>query len=327
MLSRVWFRSIVGLIFLVASAVIFPPTSWAESAKIELYPIQTVTLTDQEFLTGKRDGKPAMIAGELRLPRLGTDRLPAVVIVHGSGGIGGNEDRWARELNEIGVAAFTVDGFTPRGIVSVVADQSQLDALTMVNDAYRALDLLAKHPRIDSTRVGIIGGSRGGRIALSASLKRFQRTYGTAGLEFVVYLPFYAPCYQKYIDDENVSDRPIRLFHGAEDDYVPAAPCRAYVERLQRAGKNIQFTAYPGAHHSFDNPIFPLRRLPQAQTPRNCLVEEKPLGQIVNAATGNVFTWDDPCVERGVTVGYDADAHAQSIKAVKDILKEAFRLP
>ena len=316
--------------FAVLTAVFLTVTTSvlaAESAKIELYTIPTVTMTDEEFLSGKRNGAPTVIAAELRLPRLGTDRLPAVVIVHGSGGIMGNEDRWAHELNDLGVAALTVDGFTPRGIINTAADQSQLGTLTMINDAYRALDILAKHPRIDSSRIGIMGGSRGGRIALYASLKRFQRMYGTRGLEFAVYMPFYAPCYTKYIDDEDVSDRPIRMFHGADDDYVPAAPCRDYTDRLRRAGKDVSFTAYPGAYHLFDNPVFPLMRLPQPQTARKCVTEEKPLGQIVSISTGKVFTFDDPCVERGVTVGYNASAHAESITAVKAILKEAFKLP
>ena len=31
--------------------------------------------------------------------------------------------------------------------------------LSMLVDAYRVLDLLAKHPRIDAKRIGILGGS------------------------------------------------------------------------------------------------------------------------------------------------------------------------
>jgi dienelactone hydrolase len=299
----------------------------AESAKVELHTIQTITLTDEQFLTGRKDGTPTTIAGELRLPQLGTDRLPAVIIIHGSGGIMGNEDRWARELNDIGIAAFTLDGFTPRGIVNTAADQSQLGNLTMINDAYRALDLLAKHPRIDPDRIGIMGGSRGGRIALYASLKRFQRMYSTPGREFVVYLSFYVPCYTKYAEDEDVIDKPIRLFHGAADDYTPPAPCRSYVERLRRAGKDVQFVEYPGAYHLFDNPVFPLAKLPQPQTAKNCILEEGQRGQIINTATGKPFTRSDLCVERGGTLGYNAGAHAEAIKAVREILKSALKLP
>jgi dienelactone hydrolase len=33
-------------------------------------------------------------------------RLPAVILIHGSGGVGGNVDTWAKEINSLGVAAF-----------------------------------------------------------------------------------------------------------------------------------------------------------------------------------------------------------------------------
>ena len=298
----------------------------AESAKIELHTLPTVTLSDEQFLTGAKDGRPAVIAAELRLPRPGTDRLPAIVMVHGSGGIMGNEDRWSRELNDRGVATLLLDGFTPRGIVNTAADQSQLGSLTMINDAYRALELLARHPRIDASRIGIMGGSRGGRVALYASLKRFQKMHGRADLSFATYLAFYTPCYAKYIDDEDVSDRPIRLFHGAADDYVPVAPCRSYVERLRRRGKDVQLTEYPGTYHLFDNPVYPLVRRADAQTARRCMLEEREVGQVINTESGKPFTWDDRCVERGATLGYNAHAHAAAINAVDGFLKALFKL-
>ena len=64
----------------------------AQIARIELHAFQTQTPTDQEFLTGRKDAKPATITGELRIPRAGTDRLPAVILFHGSGGISTRED-------------------------------------------------------------------------------------------------------------------------------------------------------------------------------------------------------------------------------------------
>ena len=49
---------------------------------------------------------------ELRIPKPGTDRLPAVVFVHSSGGIGFNYGMWADELNKARFATF-VAGTSP----------------------------------------------------------------------------------------------------------------------------------------------------------------------------------------------------------------------
>jgi hypothetical protein len=46
------------------------------------------------------------------------------------------------------VAAFILDSFSGRGISNTANDQSQLDSLAMLVDAYRALGILAQHPRL-----------------------------------------------------------------------------------------------------------------------------------------------------------------------------------
>src|SRR4051812_14572116 len=141
----------------------------AQVARLELHPVLSVTLKDSDFLGGRKDGQQVTIAGELRIPKAGNEKLPAVVLLHGSGGIGGTGsiiDEWSRELNQLGIATFALDSFAGRGIVLTVFDQTQLGRLNMVGDAYRALDVLAKHSRIDANRVAVMGFSRGGQGAL-----------------------------------------------------------------------------------------------------------------------------------------------------------------
>jgi dienelactone hydrolase len=248
-------------------------------------------------------------------------------MIHGSGGVGAVVDRWSQELLSIGVATFIVDSFTGRGITTVRDDQDRLSGLTMIVDAYRALQLLAKHQRVDVSRIGLMGFSRGGHVTLYASLRRFQRMHGTPGLEFAIYLPFYASCGVRYLEDGAVSSKPIRLFHGAADDWVPVGPCREYVAALREKGADILLTEYEGAYHAFDNPLLTKRIVyPNAQTDRNCLRREGPDGEIVNVQTGQRFTFEDACVERGTTVVYDPTAHAAAIADVKRLLRVTFEL-
>ena len=314
---------------LVAVCLLAPPMARlaaGQTARIEIHSIETMTLTDQQFLTGVKNGKPAMIGGELRLPP-GTERFPAVILLHGSLGVGATVDRWARELNGIGVAAFILYSFTGRGIVQTSTDQSQLGRLNMIMDAYRALTILSKHVRIDVSRIALMGFSRGGQATLYASLKRFHRMHAPAGVKFAAYIPFYGSCNTTYIEDDQVDDRPIRLFHGTADDMALIEPCRQYVKRLRGMGKDIQLTEYAGARHGFDNPSFPLvRELPDAQNWTRCGIEERPGGQIVNRETRQPFTFSDPCVQRGETVGYDPRATAAATQSVKEFLASLWKL-
>jgi dienelactone hydrolase len=160
-------------------------------------------------------------------------------------GIRANAFRWADELLGLGVAVFIVDSFGGRGIPETAADQSQLNTVAMTVDAYRALAVLGRHPGIDAERIAVMGFSKGGFVALYSSLRRFQRFHGPPGLVFAAHIALYPICQRRFIDGEDVSGRPIRVFHGEEDDWVPIGPCREYaVERLRRAGKDATLVAY-----------------------------------------------------------------------------------
>jgi dienelactone hydrolase len=315
---------------LVLAALSLPLPAHAQTTRIELHAFRSTTLTDDQFLNGVKEGQPVTIAGELRLPpRRGSDRLPAVVLLHGSGGLSGSHESWAQELNSMGIAVFLVDSFTGRGIVSVSASQDTLGRLAMIIDAYRALELLAPDSRIDADRIAVIGFSRGGQSALYASLRRFQKMHGAQGIEFAAYIPFYPSCNTRFRDDENVTGRPVHIHHGLADNYVPIEPCQDYVDRLHAAGrKNVALTEYPDAHHAFDNPGNPKPvRAERSQSTALCALQEDANGRVINSKTGKAFNYKDTCVRLGPTVGYNAEQHAAAVKSVKEFLAVVFRLP
>jgi dienelactone hydrolase len=301
----------------------------AQIARQEFYALQSITLSDADFLIGKKDGFPVTLAGVLRLPKLGSEKLPAVVLLHGSGGVGGDGgmiDEWSRELNAIGIATFAGDSFSGRGIIETVSDQTRLGRLNMIIDAYRTLDLLSKHRQIDATRIAVMGFSRGAQSSVYSSLIRFEKMHGPAGQEFAAHIGLYTPCGTTYRGDDAVA-KPIRLLHGTADDYVPIGPCRAFVERLSKSGKDIRLIEYPDAHHVFDAPAFrEPRKLAAAPTTRGCLMVEGDNGTVLNQETKQPFSYSDPSVETGPTVAYQEAASTQARAYVRGFLKQVFAL-
>lgn len=297
------------------------------AARTELHQIQTLTLSDQQFLKGDTNGKPVTITGQLRIAQ-GSGRLPVVVLQHGSGGLRPNIEVWSRELNEIGISTFALDSFTGRGLTDVNANQALLGRLNFILDDYRALEILASHPRVDPRRIVLMGFSRGGQAALYASLKRFNRLWNKSGVVFAAYVPFYPDCMTTYISDTEVADRPIRIFGGTLDDYNPISVCKVYVERLRAAGRDVEVTEYPNAAHAFDNPLGaqPAAVSPMFESVRNCKIREEPEGLLINAETGQPFSYKDACVVRGPRLGYDPTAAQAAKTSVKAFLKAVLKL-
>jgi dienelactone hydrolase len=334
--NRQWGENIMRSAIAVACATVV--IAWTQpapaqsslpdvAARIELRAIPTLTLSDQQFLTGDKNGKPVTVAGELRFPQGATGKLPAVILLHGSGGANGGHELWARHFNQMGVAALLIDSFSGRDIVGTSTNQALLGRYNMILDAYRGLEMLAAHPRIDGTRVAVMGWSRGGQSALYASLKRFQQTWG-AGHRFAAHVPLYASCSATLIGDTELTGAPIRQHHGVADDYVTIEPCRGYFARLRAAGNDVALIEYPDAHHSYDNPLGSKtpRMSKGSESTRACTLREQPLGVIINEATGQPFSYKDACIQRDPHVGYHEAAANATRTSVKAFLRTVFKL-
>ena len=313
--------------FAWAQSAIADPSVKDLAARTELHPIETLTLSVRQFLTGDKNGKAFTIAGQLRFPQGADGRLPAVILQHGSAGSNARDELWAKTFNEMGIASFLVDSFSGRGLTRISLNRAVLGPYDVLLDAYRAFDVLANHPRIDPARIAIMGFSLGGVSALYSSLKRFQQMWNPRAT-FAAHIPLYAGCATTFIGDTDLSAAAIRQFHGAADDYTPVAPCRAYFERLRAAGRDALLTEYPGAYHSFDNPLG--NKTPSVSKGvisfRACKLKEEPLGTIINAESSERFTWKDPCLQTDAHTGYNEAAANATRTAVKDFVRTVFKL-
>src|SRR5262249_33948255 len=138
-----WRLAVAGAIFCTGLLLTCIETN-AESmpkdiaARVEIYAVPSLTISDQQFLTGDSNGKPGAVDGEFRIAQ-GSGRLPVVVLMHGSGGIGVNIEPWVHTFNAMGISTFVIDGFSGRGLTSTSTNQAQLGRLNFILDIYRAL--------------------------------------------------------------------------------------------------------------------------------------------------------------------------------------------
>src|SRR5207245_5179419 len=93
------------------------------AARTEIYAIPSLTISDQQFLTGDANGKQVTVAGEFRIAQ-GSGKLPVVMLMHGSSGVGAGMDHWGRHLNAMGIPTFVIDGFSGRGRTLLVPYQA-----------------------------------------------------------------------------------------------------------------------------------------------------------------------------------------------------------
>ena len=281
----------------------------------------------------RRNPSPkTVVTGVLTLPP-GTDKVPAMVIAHGSGGVSAaREGRWTSRLNEIGIAAFYFDSFGPRGIKDTVTDQSQLSPAANVADALFALKLLATHPRIDAARIGIMGFSRGGGVSIDTALEPVRRSVIDGPLKFAVHVPFYPPCNTLY-KSEAITGAPIRFMLGVADDYTPAYLCPRYIDWFRAKGAAADSILYDGAQHGFDG-IARVQFINSIQTGRNCNAEydldhftlrRLDTNEVLrsNAQMGAYYR---SCGSRGATIGGNYQATQKAASDLAAYLKAVFKL-
>jgi len=239
------------------------PKEWkGKGEKIEFQSLPTLTIRD--FLLGKKPNREITIWGTLSFPANAAEKkVPAVVILHGMGGISDIEEHWIEVINSMGIATFMVDSnWARRKCKKDNKFKKAIPWCAAVNrgmnrviDAYGALKLLSSHPRIDPKNIGCIGMSLGARGCLYLNVKRFQKMWGTPGMDFAASVPMYPPCNVMFKDDDEITDTPIRIHVGDLDTYFPVDSCVNYVARLKAKGKDVDIKVYPDTHHGFEGKI------------------------------------------------------------------------
>ena len=258
-----------------------------------------------------------------------TNKVPAVVILHGSGGDwSGRNTNMAMFLARNGIAGLGIDTFGARNLRSTDGYLERLQKApiyTQMADALSALKALQSHPFIDKDKIGVTGFSLGAGSTLYMMFEPvIEATLGESGPRFSAYAMFYGGCMVDF-DDFRIEGSPLLIMMGEADESMSIPACEKFRDRLISMGVAVDLIVYPGAGHAWDAP-FPQQFFPGKIVTRDCLMHWGPKGEATELTSGksmdsaiNAFSAMSQCSHSdGYTLGRN---QAALDKSYLDFLK------
>jgi len=282
--------------------------------------------------------------GELFMPEGASadNPVPAFIILHGSGGIRPErETEYARIFNMLGIAAFVLDYYTPRGdateehYIRKVLSATESDIIV---DAFSALKLLGTHPAIDAEKIGVTGYSYGGMVTRYALDPRLKQIIAPDVPPFALHMDFYGPCHQTLGEDETTGGAYLAIF-GDQDNSVDPKACARVQETLKANGVSVESHMLKGAGHAWETSIE--RAMGDSPFVRGCefsydpktghpLVDGKPVAHPANNATRGerafirtAISIETPhCIGEGYIIGNDPKSDKKAKAIMTEFLKK-----
>jgi len=203
---------------------------------------------------GKATVPQTQARATLFLPEDRSRPVPAVILLHGAGGVlRARELTYGAQYAAMGVAALVVDVFGARrdratGFVERLIEITESMSLA---DAYAGLAYLADRGDIDPSRVALIGFSYGGMATTYAAHAQVAEAFSSNGLRFAAHVAFYAPCIARFADVRSTG-APILFVSGGRDAIVDPDRCAEVDADLKTGGAVVRRIAYPDAVHQWD---------------------------------------------------------------------------
>jgi dienelactone hydrolase len=138
------------------------------------------------------DGNPIILTGKLTKPK-GEGPFPALVLLHGSGGVKARRDAdWVKRLTNWGYVSLQVDSFGPRGVsVSEILKNSfKVPHYTRAKDAHGARHYLSRLPFVDRNRIAVMGWSHGGLSTIVSVIDAYGGDSFKAAIAFYPYCAY-----------------------------------------------------------------------------------------------------------------------------------------
>jgi dienelactone hydrolase len=190
-------------------------------------------------------------AGFLAFDDAAKGKRPGVVVVHDWMGISGETQRRTKQLAELGYVALAADiygkGTRPKDTkeAGALAGTYKGDLSLLRGRARAAFDALVRDPRVDASRVFVIGYCFGGTTALELA---------RSGAPLAGAVSFHGGLGTKDPADAKNVKCPLLVLHGAADPWVPATEVAGFQKEMSDAKVDWQMVSYSGAVHAFTNP-------------------------------------------------------------------------
>lgn len=293
----------------------------------------------KDFVEGGINAVRQSTGGTLVLPDSASadQKVPAMVILHGSGGDwSGRSVNLAMELAREGIAGLAVDTFVARNLKTTDDYLERLDKapiFTQMADALSALLALQDHPFIDTDRIGVTGFSLGAGSTLYMMFEPvIENVLGEDGPRFSAYAMFYGGCRVDF-DDFRVEGSPLLIMMGEQDESMSIPACQEFQRRLQGLGVDVELVVYEGAGHGWDNP-YPQHFSEGSVVMRDCLMLWTTDGETIETTTGHsmdnaigaMLAMNGCGHSEGYTIGHNQAADKQSLLDLKRFLFKTWNL-
>src|SRR5476649_1821096 len=219
--------------YLCAVVAILGATLAAASANAEAVKFQSGSHAGfRELLSRQPETATVGIDATLTFPDQARDHSPAVVIVHTIAGyLEPNEGWHAAEFRKAGFATLTYDSPSARSMRPPAPLQNGGPPwASAVAEAYGALRLLAADPRIDASRIAIVGFSFGGEVAHIAAFERVRAALAPDNVRFAAHVAYYpAGVFGSAAEQGTYTGAPVLMLLGDKDDNLPIAKAEGYL--------------------------------------------------------------------------------------------------
>jgi dienelactone hydrolase len=206
----------------------------------------SVAESQTSFQSGDKD-----IRLDCYVPEADDQRFPTIIGLYGFGGSHATMSEPARMLARQGFAVYVLHYFDRTGLVEREKSAVIVNFPVWMKTIWDGISFLERQPAVDPTRIGVIGFSLGGYLAVCSAaidprIKAVTEFFGGFPKEMKLFMRRLCP---------------MLILHGEDDPIIPVSEAYHLQEILERKEMPYEMKIYPGVGHGFEGEAWADARL------------------------------------------------------------------